>query len=98
MHQVRLILFGNGKKNNQTKMKDMTKREFTERCANECTGVIQMAAKHAIDMNFCDGINACAGSDEFVREMLEQDSDEGSRSGTKRVLGPTLYAELQKFK
>lgn len=82
----------------KTKLKDMTKKEFTRACSENCTGVIQMAAKHALDMDFCDGINANTGSNAFVSEMLEQDSDEGSRAGTKRVLGEDLYNELQKFK
>lgn len=67
----------------------MTKREFTEACMKHCTGVIRMAACHA---------RLVEQEEAFVHELIEQDSDEGSRSGTKRVLGEELYAELQKFK
>lgn len=67
----------------------MTEREFTERCADELQGLMRMAAQQA-----CDSYNWHL----FVEHMLEQDSDEGSRSGTKRVLGSDLYNELQKFK
>lgn len=67
----------------------MTKKDFAFQCSFKTTGVIRVAAAHSY-------IN---GKEEvFVQEMLEQDSDDGSRSGTKRVLGPTLYKELQKFK
>jgi hypothetical protein len=79
-------------------MKDMTKREFTEACAEKCTGLIQAAAKAAIIKDANTNHSDNWGSLLFVNEMLEQDSDEGSRSGTKRVLGEELYAELQKFK
>lgn len=74
----------------------MTKREFTEACAERLTGIYQMAAQGVIDRDYHDGGDFF--SQKFVDELLEQDSDEGSRSGTKRVLGEELYAELQKFK
>lgn len=66
-----------------------TKNDFAFYCASRTTGMIRFTAVKA----YVNGM-----SDLFVQHMLEQDSDEGSRSGTKRVLGPTLYAELQKFK
>lgn len=63
--------------------------DFAFYCSSRTTGVIRVAATHA----FITG-----QSKEFVQEMIEQDNDEGSRSGTKRVLGPTLYNALQKLK
>lgn len=67
----------------------MTKKDFAFQCSFKTTGVVRVAAAYSY-------IN---GKEElFVQEMLEQDSDDGSRSGTKRVLGPTLYNDLQKFK
>jgi hypothetical protein len=75
----------------------MTKQQFTYECSQRCTGVIQMAAKHSLDVDHLDDYTD-SGSNKFVAELLEQDSDAGSISGTKRVLGEELYAALQKFK
>lgn len=67
----------------------MTEYDFTRECAKRCTGVVQASAFVALNSG---------QSKLFVQEMLEQDSDEGSRSGTKHALGDELYAELQNFK
>jgi len=67
----------------------MTSFEFTMACEARLTGVIKVAASHALNTS---------REDQFIEELLEQDSDEGSRSGTKRILGEELYNELQKFK
>lgn len=67
----------------------MTKSDFAFQCSFRTTGVIRVAAAHSY-------INDKA--DVFVQEMIEQDSEEGSKSGTRRILGPTLYEALQKFK
>lgn len=67
----------------------MTIKKFTEACADEITGLLSGAAQHACDTNN-HGL--------FVNELIEQDNDPGSRSGTERALGPKLYAELQKIK
>lgn len=72
----------------------MTKQQFTQACSEQCTGVIQMAAKYAVTSDEIEDGNYCAFI--FVQEMLEQDND--TPSGTKRALGPTLYEALQKFK
>ncbi|MGL4598512.1 MAG: hypothetical protein ACRCYO_13425 [Bacteroidia bacterium] len=70
-------------------MKINTTNDFAFYCASRTTGIIRISAAQS----FITG-----KSDVFVAEMIEQDSDEGSRSGTKRALGPTLYQALQKFK
>jgi hypothetical protein len=68
---------------------NMTTEEFTYQCSLHVKGIIGFTAK------MC---NESGEHKKFVQEMIEQDSDEGSRSGTERVLGPKLYAALQTFK
>lgn len=75
---------------------NMTKQQFTHECMISLTGVYQMAAIHALNLDRLDATSY--GSNKFVSELLEQDSDLGSVSGTKRVLGEELYEALQTFK
>lgn len=67
----------------------MTKQEFTKACAEQITGILKAGAIVAYKTG---------NHDLFVQELIEQDSDEGSRSGTARALGPDLYEKLQSFK